>query len=231
MKTIILSIASALVLVACGGAPAERPAAVPSYEVPPDVTPDGLAKVPDSVFDLAYVRPGLDFSRYKRIQIKPIRIAYKQDPNPARSNSSSTGNFELTDKERSNISRMFAEEFAAAMLAEGRYVLADRPGYDTVLLQVALAQMEVNVPTAQQRNDPVFYIDKAAEITLVLELSDSSSGKPLARGRDTRSVTPESGTFRSSQPEELRFEARQVFAQWSTMLRGGFDRLSGGSGN
>ena len=226
MRNVISALTCLLVLMACASTPAKQPAPVPSYDNPPDVTPDGLVRVADSVFDLAYVKPGLDFSRYKRIQIKPIQIAYKEPPRPARSNASQRNNLELTDQQRSNVSRMFAEEFAKAMIKDGRYVLADRPDYDTVLLRVALAQLEINIPTVPQRHDPMFYIDKAAEVTLVLELRDSGSGQPLARGRDTRSITPPSGSFRSSEPEELRYEARRVFAEWSTLLRNGFDRLS-----
>ena len=118
MKMTTLSLLTLLVLTACASPPVDQTPNVPSYEDPPDVTPDGLVRVSDSVFDLAYVKPDLDFDRYKRIQIKPRDVA-----GPITSPSFvSKGIGFRPRREGLEIVKVFADTPAAAGLREGDLV-------------------------------------------------------------------------------------------------------------
>lgn len=209
-----------LLLTGCAGTP--QP---PSYETPPDVTPDGLERFDSPVFELVYVKPGLDLSQYKLIQVRPIGLGYKRDPAKGRMLLRPASNFELTPAQRTQVSRAFARAFTEAMTGDKRYRQVTEPTAGAMQVQLALARLEVNIPEAGADTTETVTVSKAGEMTLVVEVSDSISGEPLIRGRDTY-VVAGGGHTRS----ELNLEINSVFTRWAQDIRSGFDLLSPGRG-
>lgn len=207
-----------LLLAACASAPPP-----PSYSTPPDSTPDGLERFDSPVFELVYVRPDLDLSDYTLIQIRPIGLGYKNNPSKGPMLLRPGRNFELNQAQRTQVSRAFASAFSEAMTGDGRYRLVTEPTVGAVRVQLALARLEVNIPEAGSDTDEIITVDKAGEMTLVVEVSDALSGEPLVRGRDTY-VIAGGGQARS----DLNLEMSTVFARWSRQMRDGFDQLSPG---
>ena len=181
-------------------------------ETPPDVTPDGLVRITDGPFELAYRRPGADFSSYRKIQVRPIAIEYAKTPDLTRAVQKAQRNYRLSDEQRHRVSQAFARSFTRAFTRDGQWKLTTDKGADTLTVRIALANMAVHVPLNKRIRDPEIQVDEAAEVTLVVELRDSITDTPIARGRDTKSVTLASGSYRASDREELRTSIVQVFA-------------------
>ncbi len=198
---------------------------VPSYDEPPASTPDGLERFESPVFELVYVKPGLDLSGSDRIRIRPIGIGYKAEPNKGRLLRQVSGNFELTPEQRTIASRAFARAFSQAMTREDRFRLVTGVEVGAIQVQIALARLELNIPPATPGKDDVLMVDKVGEMTLVVDVSDASTGEPLIRGRDTY-------VFENPTGSELRSEAlielEELFVRWSGQIRAGFDNLSPG---
>lgn len=192
---------------------------------PPRETPDGLVRVDGTPFELAYVRPGADFSRYRRIQVRPIAIEYAKTPDLTRLVQKRQRNYRITDEQRTRVSRAFAASFTQAMTADGRWVLTTEPGPETLMVRVALANLAVHVPVAKTDSRKPMLVEDAVDVTLVVELRDSLSQQPLARGRDTQSARLASGTFRPDQQDELRQSVQAVFDRWTAALRERLDAI------
>ncbi|MEM9532383.1 MAG: DUF3313 family protein [Pseudomonadota bacterium] len=214
----LLLIVPFLLLAACAGAPTP-----PSYSTPPDATPDGLERFESPVFELVYVRPELDLSEFTKIQIRPIGLGYKNNPSKGPMLLRPARNFELNQGQRTQVSRAFASAFTEAMTSDGRYALVTEPTVGAMRVQLALARLEVNIPEAGADTSEIITVDKAGEMTLVVEVSDSLTGEPLVRGRDTY-VIAGGGQARS----DLNLEISEVFARWSQQMRNGFNLLSPG---
>lgn len=209
-----------ILMLAAGCASKQQP---PSFDTPPATTPDGLERYDSPVFDLVYVRPGLDLSNYDLIQMRPIGIGYKRDPAKGRILLRPSGNFDLTQAQRTQVSRALARAFTDAMTADGRFRQITDPVSSALRIQLALARLEVNIPEAGADTDEIVTADKAGEMTLVVDISDALSGESLVRGRDTYVVAGD-GQSRA----ELNLEINSVFESWSSEIRQGLDQLSPG---
>ncbi|MEM9303419.1 MAG: DUF3313 family protein [Pseudomonadota bacterium] len=218
MRSIVTG-ALALLLVACAGAP-EAP---PTFDEPPDVTPDGLVRVDSPVFELVYAKPGVDLSGYDLIRIRPIGLGYKEEPSKGRLLVQPSGNFELTQAQRSRVSQAFAKAFSDAMTSDGRYKLVTSRIDRAMQIQLALARLEVNIPEPRRGSDEVVMVDKVGELTLVVEISDALSGEPLVRGRDTYVIAGGTETR-----EQITMEITDLFTRWSQDIRRGVDSVSTG---
>ncbi|MEM1090708.1 MAG: DUF3313 family protein [Pseudomonadota bacterium] len=195
----------------------------PTFDTPPDVTPDGLQRFDSPVFELVYVKPDLDLSSYNLIQIRPIGLGYKRDPAKGPMLLRPARNFELNPSQRTQVSRAFAWAFTEAMTGDQRYRQVIDPEAGAMQVKLALARLEVNIPEAGADTTETVTVDKAGEMTLVVEVSDSISGEPLVRGRDTYVVSGD-GQSRA----DLNLEINAVFTQWANDIRNGFDQLSPG---
>ncbi|MEM7708538.1 MAG: DUF3313 family protein [Pseudomonadota bacterium] len=209
-----------LVLLLSGCAGSSKP---PTFDTPPDVTPDGLQRFDSPVFELVYVKPDLDLSSYNLIQIRPIGLGYKRDPAKGPMLLRPARNFELNPSQRTQVSRAFARAFTEAMTGDQRYRQVIDPEAGAMQVKLALARLEVNIPEAGADTTEKVTVDKAGEMTLVVEVSDSISGEPLVRGRDTYVVSGD-GQSRA----DLNLEISAVFTQWAIDIRNGFDQLSPG---
>lgn len=219
---LLLVLLLALALAACASTapPAREEAPMLLADGPPDVTPDGLVRVEGAPFELVYRRPGVDFSRYRRIQVRPISIAYAETPDLTRIVQKRDRNYRLNDEQRSRVSQAFAESLTRAMTHDGHWQLTTSPGLDTLMLRVQLANLAVYVPSGASVLDRgTLTLDEAASVTLVVELRDSMTGEPLVRGRDSGSAVLPSGRFDPQDREELRQSIVAGFDRWTALIR------------
>lgn len=190
---------------------------------PPDVTVDGLHRVPETQVDLLYALPGADLGQYERIYLLAPEVRfvkdYKQKANRMYDNR-------LTDADiarmRDDVVRLFAEEFADELQGAGGYSLVQETGEDVLLVRPAIIDLDVLAPQAATRPNARSTLPSAGRMTLLMELADSVSGAVLAKALDYQYDRTPVQTYLSNQARNEK-AARQMLRHWASLLRQGLD--------
>ena len=168
-----------------------------------ETTVERFNKVPDSRADSAYVKSGVDFSRYRKLLPVPLEIYYSEgpvEPDPA-------------DLER--IRRIFREAFLSEI---GDSVeIVDAPGPDVLGVRASLVDLEL---TPVQGSIPVR--GRAAsliandQLSFFMELTDSETGEVLARAGDQEDAPERISSTATAREWTLTEAAAQ---RWARMFR------------
>jgi hypothetical protein len=134
-------------------------------------TVDTYRKVPDSKVDSAYAKPGIDFSRYRKLQPVPLEIYYYE------------GQVEPDPSDLARIRRIFRTAFLAAIGDD--YALVEEPGPDVLHVRASLVDLELSpVPGEMPLKGRAAALIAEGHLTFFMELSDSLSGEVLVRAAD-----------------------------------------------
>ena len=229
MKSTIRGVLLTGVLVtsaSCASGPRPEPTLQTGPEA--EVTIDGLVRVDNPVVGVAYRKPDMDLSQYKRFMLDPVEVAYQKDPG-ARRRSTGVGeaNFALTPRQMENFRTGFQEAVVKALTENDGYELTTEPGPDVMRINASLIDLVVSVPTESAGRDDV-YARSYGMVSLILELYDSESGEILARAGDRRDPTRNTDIrLASVNPTFVRADVERMFKYWADLLRERFDSFSG----
>ena len=219
MNKIALVFMAAL-LAACQTTPTLQsgPNAVMSY--------DGLAKVNNSRVDSAWVRSGVDFSNYNKLMLVGTGIKYRTVGEINRVYLSNLSGFPLDAEQRDYMQVAVREVFTRGIAESDRFDIVDEQGPDTLTLTGSLIDVVSFVPPQDDVVDEIYiYITRLGEATLVLEISDSISGRVLARATDKRIIE---SSHRDINADFItnRFELERELDRWVDVIRRGLDTLA-----
>ena len=223
MKSHLRAIVSSGFVAALAGC-ASAASAPPTLQTGPnaEITVDGLHRVDNSILQLAYASPDMDLRPYTEFMLDPVTVAYKKDPQ-GRTRSTSVGagesNFALSPSQMDRLKGIFQEEVVKAMTADSGYHITDAPGPNVLRVTAHLVDLIVKVPTdrgGRQRSFTRSY----GEVTLILELRDSESGRILARVAERRDPTRDtSGGLAEVSSVFMRADATALFRYWAELMR------------
>ena len=200
----------------------------------PEFTHDGLQRVIDSKFAIAYVKPDADFSRYNRFMILDCYVAFKKDwqQNYNRDQVSLSGR-RVTDidmeRMRRNMAELFREVFVEELTENDGYELVDAPAVDVLLIRPAITDLEASAPDTRGAGRSYTFVDSTGAATLYIELYDSISGKILARTVD-RKTSSDGGKKQWANRASSRQDAKRVLHTWAGWLRERLDEIHGQAG-
>jgi hypothetical protein len=192
-------------------------------------TADGLHRVKARRIGAAWLRPGASFAAYDAVLFDPVSVSYKSPPRSASSGKkdrSRSGNFALGDENTARLRRIFQEAFEKQLGESDVFSVASEAGPNVLRVSGQIVDLVVNVPR-QSGRDRLFVMD-AGEMTLILDVRDSLSGRALARIADRRAIRPTSaGATRvyESGPVNNWSAVRQITNDWARFLRQGLDDL------
>lgn len=184
----------------------------------PDVTEDGLHRVPDSRLALVYAEPGADLKFYTRIRLLDAYVAFKKNWE-RNQRSSSAGSFKVTSRDVENIKTRLSEEFYAVFkktLEDGGYEVVDESGDDVLLVRPAIINLDVNAPDTPRAGSSMTYTSSAGEMTLYVELYDSVTGDLMAKALDRRIDNNPYYTWTNSVTNKAA--AEKILKGWATIL-------------
>jgi hypothetical protein len=187
----------------------------------PEISYDGLVRKHDAKAAAVYVKPGADFSIYKRVRILDVYIAFKKDWQ--REHRGVTKNDMERIKRR--LAEMFREVFVD-VLEKGGYPVVYEDGDDVLLIRPAIIDLDITAPDVMTAGRSRTYVTSAGAATLYIELYDSTTGEILARAIDRKSGR-NYGSWRMSSSVTNSAEARRILKQWARMLKEGLDRAEG----
>ena len=181
---------------------------------------DGLELVPESKADVAYIRPGTDFSGYNKLLILEPEVAFKKNWKRNHRN--------VKDKDmermRQDLAELFQEVFTQELQTEGGYQIVEDAAEDVLLLRPAIIDLDVTAPDTMSAGRSRTFTNSAGAATLFVELFDSVSGEILARAVD-REEARQSSTFRYTTRSSNKADARRMLARWADLLRDRLDEM------
>lgn len=167
--------------------------------------------MPDSRADSAYVKPGVDFSRYRQLQPAPLEIYYPEGP------------VEPDPEDLARIRQIFREAFLTAIGSD--YALVDEPGIDVLGVRASLVDLELSPGQATLPiKGRAATLIANGQLSFFMELTDSLTGEVLARAGDQEEVA----TSIDSAATERHWEQTEAAARrWAQMFRDFLDENLG----
>jgi len=195
---------------------------------------DGLTRMDNTSMGAVWAREDIDITSFRKVMFERVAVEFRAvEGGPysgrggTRSTSASTRNrsvFRLDDATK----ELFIEEISGAfrdVITESEvFEVVDQPGYDVLLIKVALLDIVSRVPPERTGRGEIF-LDNIGEATLVLELRDSMSNAIFARTADRRAAGSQSGSVTASNRVTNAAEVRRLGRRWATITRDGLDAL------
>lgn len=186
----------------------------------PEVTEDGLHRVPDSKLAVVYAEPGAELSGYQKVQLLEAYVAFKKNwARDQRSRSAQPLN--LSSKEIERIKTRLADEFQqefTAVLEEGGYPVVDQAGPDVLLIRPAIINLDVTAPDTMAAGRSQVYTDSAGEMTLYIEVYDSVTGDLIAKALDRRMDGRNNGFYTWTNSATNKQAAVRILRGWANIL-------------
>lgn len=194
MKRIFLRVP--LLIAACAALSACVPARVSTtvYERPSN-----------TVVEAAYVKPGVDFSRYSKLTTEGLEIYYPETARP------------VPDADIERIRATFRDAFRRAV--GDAYPVVDEPGPGVLAVRAQLIDMAItgaraNYSASGRLRDLV----ARGELTFIMEVADSRTGEVLARAADRTTDVSSAGEAAGWQDVEAAAD------YWARLFRDWLDR-------
>ncbi len=107
----------------------------------PAIEWDGLQKTKIKGIDHAYVRPGVDISKYSKVMLDPVEVSFDKNWKPERTGS----HFQLRQEDRDRIKRdlaaLAAKTFTKTLGRKDGYPVVTTAGPDVMRVSAALTDV------------------------------------------------------------------------------------------
>jgi len=144
----------------------------------PDVTEDGLVRVPSSKKVGVYRAPGIPFAQYRRVIINPsIPVTFRrgwQREHPELKEDD-------REKIRADFVRLFLTELEKELVERGGFAAAESPMPDVIRVDASISALNITAPDAGTTPAERTYTRNAGSMTLTVELRDAASGVLIGR--------------------------------------------------
>ncbi len=182
-----------------------------------------LRRLERSGFALAWLLPDISLASYNAVHLAYPDLRYRTPPRHSSRGALGHDNYSLSDgftrELRSALEQSFHNEIAAASgwrpSAKREADLAEQ----TLEVRVSLVDLIVEVPLTQLAGDTLVFVESIGAITVVIDIYDAATRRPVARFADRRSISPVSGRTMQATPGPSLYEARRVFRLWARSLR------------
>ena len=173
--------------------------------VPATVTTTAYERPSNPVVDAAFVKPGVDFSRYSKLTTEGLQVYYPEDAGPP------------PDAEIQRIRSTFRDAFRRAI--SDSYPVVDYAGPDVLEVRAQLIDMAITGSMASySASGRLRDLVARGELTFIMEVADSRSGEVLARAADRTTDITSVGD-----PASWR-EVEAAADHWARLFRDWLDR-------
>jgi hypothetical protein len=208
--------------------------ALAAKDEPPQVSDDGLHLVKQTKTRLVYKRPDATFTQYKRIAIIDCAVDFSKDwlksyNSSQRDPARRIGQSDL-DRAKQSLSAQFKKIFTDELSTKGGYQISENAAPDVLVLRPALVNIQVSAPDLMAPGRSVTFVQASGQMTLYLELWDSSTNTILARVMDARGSNDYSGYGQRSTSVSNKAAADQILRSWAKELRERLDVVTGKGG-
>lgn len=229
MKYAIVFRQIGLVASVCAGLALAWPQQLSAKDAPPQVSADGLQLQKSTKQRLVYVKPGATLTPYKRVAVLDCDVEFEKDWERDYNSSRVGLDGRVSDKDVEQMKSKLAAEFKRVFIEElqtnGGYEVVDTAAPDVLVLRPALINVGVNAPDVMTADIGATVVRSAGQMTLYLELWDSTTKAILARVIDAEA---DSNAFaqRASGPTN-KAAADRILKEWAKELRQHLDAANG----
>ena len=212
----IFLVALATILFATAGT------AIAKQEKLPEVTVDGLHRVPDSNMAIVYAEPGADLAQYQRIKLLDAYVAFRKNWERDQ-RSSAASRLSVTSRDVEKIKNNLAQEFHAVFrktLEDGGYEIVEESADDVLLVRPAIINLDVNAPDTMSAGRSRTFTSTAGEMTLYIEIYDSVTGDLIAKALDRRVDNSRQGFYTWTNSVTNTAAAKRILKGWASILLG-----------
>ena len=193
----------------------------------PDVTDDGLHRIPDSDVTAVFTLPEADFSQYKKLMMLDAEVSFRRGwEREQRYSSYNRVSKRDIQQIKDSAAKKLREVFMQVLQEEGGYQFVNEPDYDVLLLRPSLVNLDIKAPVTQSSTRISTYSSSAGSVSLVLELNDSVTGQLLARAMDKEKAR-RGREFQLTTSVQNNRESERIFRKWAELLRQGLDDVHG----
>jgi hypothetical protein len=201
-------------------------------EEPPATSPEGLVLRKSTKTRLVYVKPGATFQQYNRVAILEPLVEFEKDwqKDYNRSRVSLEGRVTDADVERmkTGLAAEFKKIFTDELQNKGGYEVVTTAAPDVLVLRPALLNVEVSAPDLMTASYGPTVVRSAGQMTLYLELWDSTTNTLLARVMDAEA---DNDAFAKQANRVTNTQAAdRILRDWAQELRGRLDEIKGKTG-
>ena len=194
----------------------------------PKTTEDGLELKTQTKQRVVYVKPGASLTQYKQFALADCHIEFSKkwldDYNRSQREPSRRISESDLDDARKDLAAQFRKIFTDELM-KGGYTVSETAGQDVLILRPALVNIAVNAPDVRSPGRSATYASSAGQMTLYLELWDSSTSTILGRVMDAQADDDFYGQRMTS--VDNRAAADQLMRMWATELRKKMDVSQG----
>jgi hypothetical protein len=204
---------------------------VPAYALaaddsaPPAETHDGLV-LQKGKAAMLYVRPGVDFSQYKRLAILDCPVAFRKNWEKDQQRTGQRITQKEMDEIKAGLSAEFLKVFTDELQNKGGYTIVNEGAEDVLVLRPAIIDLDVTAPDTMEPGRSYTLTESAGAMTLYIELYDSVTGQILARAAD-RQASRGIGRIQWANRVTNKAEADRVLRRWASALRARLDEVHG----
>jgi len=199
-------------------------------DAPPQVSEDGLQLQPQKdKHRIVYIKPGATFTQYQRVAILDSLVEFEKDWQKDYNRSRVGLENKVSDKDVERMKAGLAAEFKKIFVDElqnkGGYQVVDTAAPDVLVLRPALLNVEVTAPDLMSASYGATVVRSAGQMTLYLELWDSTTNTLLARIMDAEE---DNNAFAKQANRVTNTQAAdRILRDWAHELRKRLDMIHG----
>jgi len=190
---------------------------------------NGLERVPNARVNLAYVKPGTDWSKYRTIELRTLQVPQKvRNAAPNGASPEFGESYVLRDEDVTALQNAYATAMRSHLTNAG-YTFVDKPGADTLIVVAQIINIKLAAPVESSRpgftGGGLTVSPGGGTMTIAAAFADGATGQEIAEAADQ--YAPVSVWGINNSVANLA-EARQGFDKWASEL---VDRLTEQSGS
>jgi hypothetical protein len=194
----------------------------------PQTSPDGLQLQKTLPHGAVYLKQGATFGQYKRLAILDCYVAFAKDWQRNYNMNEPDLEMKVSKTDMDRIQRELAAEFKRVFTEElqtkGGFEIVDIAAPDVLILRPAILNLMVNAPEIDTAPTMAFaVVSSAGQMTLYLELWDSTTNTILARVVDTEADESSGGFAQAGGVVRNKEAADEILASWADRLRTALD--------
>lgn len=186
----------------------------------PKKTEDGLELKTQTKRRIVYIKPGATVTQYKQFALADCYIEFSKKWLDDYNRSQREPSKRITESDLEDAKKELAGQFRKIFteeLVKGGYTVSDKTGPDVLILRPALVNIAVNAPDVRSPGRSATYASSAGQMTLYLELWDSSTNTIIGRVMDAQADDEFYGQRMTS--VDNRAAADQLMRMWATEVR------------
>lgn len=189
----------------------------------PEVSPDGLQLQKDTDARVVYLKPGATFDQYHRVAILDCFVEFAKDweRDYNRNVGGIQGRVTKDDMERikAELAAEFKKVFTKELQDKGNYPVVDIAAPDVLVLRPAIINLIVTAPDLMTADMNRTLVASAGQMTLYLELWDSTTNTILARIMDPQADQGMGGMAQVADSVTNKVAADRILREWAGKLR------------